>query len=246
MFSTDFNGYNKNEVDSYIANLKSDYEKALMEEKLKVLEAERKLLENNKKAQEIEAREKNIFSMLESFKQFQAEGSRNIEVLRSEQLRMVYSQLADFLQKLNEKDPGLLLNSGYKQLLIEIENILDSTENQKREIINTGIGNDPMRVLLSKMQGKRVQENPREVRIERVAERDRVTNIKPVTQMKLEEDDEYDNLVDKFLDTKPPEEQPRSMKIQSNGFDLKEAVNPKDDLSEIMKAFDFYGGDEDV
>lgn len=246
MFSTDFNGYNKNEVDSYIANLKSDYEKALMEEKLKVLEAERKLLENNKKAQEIEVREKNIFSMLESFKRFQAEGSRNIEVLRSEQLRMVYLQLVDFLQKLNEKDPGLLLNSGYKQLLIEIENILESTENQRREIINTGTDNDPMRVLLSKMQGKRVQENPREVRIERVAERDRVTNIKPVTQMQLEEDDEYDNLVDKFLDTKPPEEQPRSMKIQSNGFDLKEAVNPKDDLSEIMKAFDFYGEDEDV
>lgn len=246
MFSTDFNGYNKNEVDSYIANLKSDYEKALMEEKLKVLEAERKLLENNKKAQEIEVREQNIFSMLESFKRFQAEGSRNIEVLRSEQLRMVYLQLVDFLQKLNEKDPGLLLNSGYKQLLIEIENILESTENQRREIINTGTDNDPMRVLLSKMQGKRVQENPREVRIERVAERDRVTNIKPVTQMQLEEDDEYDNLVDKFLDTKPPEEQPRSMKIQSNGFDLKEAVNPKDDLSEIMKAFDFYGEDEDV
>ena len=25
-----------------------------------------------------------------------------------------------------------------------------------------------------------------------------------------------------------------------SGFDLKEAVNPKEDLEEIMKAFDFY------
>ena len=28
-----------------------------------------------------------------------------------------------------------------------------------------------------------------------------------------------------------------------SGFDLKAAVNPKDDLSEIMKAFDFFEGE---
>lgn len=245
MFSTEYNGYNKSEVDKFTATLKSDYEKALMEEKLKVLEAERKVLEMRKKAQEVEAREKNIISMLETFKKYQAEGSRNIEVLRGEQLRMVYLQLVDFLEKLNERDPGLLLNSNYKKLLSEIELILDSTESKKEEIISTGTGNDPMRLLLSKMQGKKVQETPREVRIERVVDKDKTSLIKPVTQMQLEENDAYDNLVDKFLDTKPPEEQPKAMKIQSNGFDLKEAVNPKDDLSEIMKAFDFYSGDDE-
>ncbi len=30
-----------------------------------------------------------------------------------------------------------------------------------------------------------------------------------------------------------------------SGFDLKEAVNPKDELDEIMKAFDFYSGSDD-
>ena len=245
MFSTDFNGYNKHEVDDFVSNLKSNYEKALMEEKLKVLEAERKLLEMNKKAQEVEAREKNIVAMLESFKKYQAEGNRNIEVLRGEQLRMVYIQLVDFLERLNEREPGLLLNSGYKKLLADIHEILDSADARKEEIISAGTENDPMRILLSKMQGKRVQESPREVRIERNTDKDRGTLIKPVTQMTLEENDNYDNLVDKFLDTKPPEEQPRAMKIQSNGFDLKEAINPKDDLSEIMKAFDFYGGNDE-
>lgn len=248
MFSTDFNGYNKREVDEYLANLKSKHEKALMEEKLKVLEAERKLLEMNKRASEIESREKNILSMLETFKRYQAEGSRNIELLRGEQLRMVYIQLVDFLEKLNEREPGLLLNSGYRKLLTDIEDILDSTQTQREEIVSTGTQNDPMRILLSKMQGKRTQESPREIkieRVERVIEKERPSLIKPVTQMELEENDNYDNLVDKFLDTMPPEEQPRSMKIQSNGFDLKEAINPKDDLSEIMKAFDFYGSDDE-
>lgn len=246
MFSTDFNGYNKREVDEYIARLKSDYEKALMEEKLKVLDAERKILENKRKTQEIEARAKNIVSMLETYKKYQAEGNKNIEALRFEQLRMVYLQLVDFLQKLNEKDPGLLLNSGYKKLLSEIEAIVKNNLSKREEIVSTGTENDPMRLLLNKMQEKRFQELefPREIKIER-ADKEKTANIKPVTQMQLEENDEYDNLVDKFLDTKPPEEQPKAMKIQSNGFDLKEAVNPKDDLSEIMKAFDFYNGDDE-
>ncbi len=242
MFSTDFNGYNKKEVDAYIANLKADYEKTLMEERLKVLDGERKILEMKRRAQEIDAKEKNIATMLESFKKYQEDGNRNIEVLRAEQLRMVYQQIVDFLEKLNERDPGLLLNSGYKKLLAEIRVIIDSNESKQQQNIETGTENDPMRLLLSKMQGRRVQDNPREVKIERI---DRTPFIKPVTQMQLNENDNYDNLVDKFLDTKPPEEQPRAMKIQSSGFDLKEAINPKDDLSEIMKAFDFYGGDDE-
>lgn len=240
MFSTEFNGYNKKEVEQFVTNLKGNYEKALMEEKLKVLEAERNLLEMKKKSQEVETRQKNIILMIENFKKHQAEGNRNIEVLRGEQLRVIYIQLADFLTKLHEKEPGLLLNSNYRKLLTEIEEILESTESQREEIVSTGTENDPMRLLLSKMQGKRVQDTPREVRIERAVDREKSSLIKPVTQMQLDENDEYDNLVDKFLDTVPPEEQPRAMKIQSSGFDLKEAVNPKDDLSEIMKAFDFY------
>ena len=66
--------------------------------------------------------------------------------------------------------------------------------------------------------------------------------IKPVTEMKLDEEDQYDNLVDKFLGTRP-EENERTMSIQSSGFDLKEAISPTQSLEEIMKAFDFYGGD---
>ena len=122
---------------------------------------------------------------------------------------------------------------------------------KKGEIVKTGTQNDPMRLLLSKMNEKKVQEEcPREIKIERVERVDRIernyerpSQIKPVTEMQLEENDNYDNLVDKFLNTAPVEEDPKVAKIQSNGFDLKEAINPKDDLSEIMKAFDFYSDD---
>lgn len=253
MFSTEFNGYKKKEVDEYISQMKADHERALMEEKLKVLESEKKLLDYKNKSVEIERREKNIMTALESFKRFQAEGSRNIEVLRGEQLRVVYVQMQNLFEQLNNQFPGLLLNSSYKKLIEDVENILSKIEAKKEEIVNTGTENDPMRILLNKMKEKKVSQ-PREIKIERNDFKDfrndinsiehAPSQIKPVCDLQLKEGDEYDNLVDKFLNTQPAEEQPKSLKIQSNGFDLKEAVNPKDDLSEIMKAFDFYTDDE--
>ncbi len=239
MFSTEFNGYNKNEVDKYIADLKATYEKSLMEEKLKVLEAERKVLEYKNK-------QKNIMKVLESFKKEEAEGNRNIEILRGEQLRMIYQNLQSFLEELNSRYPGILLNSTYKKLITDIETVLGKTDARKSEIISTGTENDPMRILLSKMQDKKQQESPKEIRIERANfDRDKTSLIKPVCDMELQENDgnnDYDNLVDKFLNTKPTDEKPlKQNKLQqTSGFDFMEAVNPHEDLNEIMKAFDFF------
>ena len=239
MFSTEFNGYNRNEVDEYIAGLKAEYEKSLMEEKLKVLEAERKVLEYKNK-------QKNIMKVLESFKKEEAEGNRNIEILRGEQLRMIYQNLQSFLEELNSRYPGILLNSTYKKLIIDIERILSKTDARKSEVISTGTENDPMRILLSKMQDKKQQESPKEIRIERSSfDRDKTSLIKPECDMEMQANDEnndYDNLVDKFLNTKPTDEKPLNQhKLQqTSGFDFMEAVNPHEDLNEIMKAFDFF------
>lgn len=236
MFSTEYNGYDKEEVDKYISNLKAGYEKLLMEEKLKVLEAEKKVLEYKNK-------QKNIMSVLESFKKEEAEGNRNLEILRGEQLRMIYQNLLNFLDEMNNRYPGVLINKTYKALIADIEAILEKLDARKSEVGGTGSENDPMRILLSRIQDKKTQE-PREVKIER-APFERPSMIKPVCEDELQETEGtegYDNLVDKFLNTKPVEEpsSPKSLKIQSTGFDLKEAVNPKDDLNEIMKAFDFF------
>ena len=62
--------------------------------------------------------------------------------------------------------------------------------------------------------------------------------------MQLDDEDDCDNLVDKFLNTAPIEEEKEPIKLQSSGFDINEAINPTQDLSEIMKAFDFYTGDD--
>lgn len=245
MFSTEFNGYNKQEVDNQIASLKAQHEKALMEERLKVLEAEKNMLALKNKYVEMERREQKLIAIIKGVKKLQIEGNRNIDVLRGEQLRVIYSRMQSFLQDLIDRYPSIALNSSYKKLIADIESVIDKTNAKKDEIVSTGTENDPMRILLSKMQEKKVQDSPREVRIERVDRvYDKPSQIKPVTSMTLEENDNYDNLVDKFLNTQPEEQQEKTVKFQSNGFDLKEAINPKDDLEEIMKAFEFYSKDD--
>ena len=119
--------------------------------------------------------------------------------------------------------------------------MLAKNDAKRDEIIEIGTENDPMRLLLLKMQDKKTLASPKEVKVERAVERP--SQIKPVCEMELNEGDKYDSLVDKFLSTRPDE--PRVNTIQSSGFDLKEAVSPTQDLSEIMKAFDFYNPDDE-
>ena len=63
----------------------------------------------------------------------------------------------------------------------------------------------------------------------------------------MEQGEGYENLVDKFLDSdeKVPDTFARILNVpdyakNQGAFDLNEAINPKEDLEEIMKSFDFY------
>lgn len=243
MFSSESNGYSKQEVDKYIASLKAEHEAKLMEEKLKVLESENKLLDFKKRSLDLESREKNIMSALDAFKRVQDEGSKNINKLRLEQLSMVYQEFLLLINELSLQYKGIENNKSLNKIKNALKTIVENIEVEDENLTSkTGTENDSMRLLLNKMQGyRKAQDSPREVRISR---NDSTNKIKPVTDMKLEENDGYSTLADKFLATAPVEEpKSKSAQIQSSGFDLKEAINPKDDLSEIMKAFDFYNGD---
>lgn len=243
MFSVEYNGYNKKEVDEYLTKIKTKYERTLMDEKLRVLEAEKKVYDLKKKNANAENLDKNIASFFEVYKKSKKDEKNKLDFLRVEQLKMIYSRLRDFLQELNVRYPGLLVNNSYKKLLTDIENIIKGYEG-KKDVLGASTENDSMRILLNKMQGKKVQDDVKEVRIERVHTNE-TNQIRPVCDLELKEGEKYDNLVDKFLDTKPTEKDTPKIEIQSNGFDLKEAINPKDDLSEIMKAFDFFSPDDD-
>lgn len=210
MFSIEINGYNKNEVDTFIQKMKTSYEAKLMEEKLKVLDSEKRLLDLKNERVEIENKEKNIMnalSVIEKAKKFQEEGSKNFNKLIMDKLELL-------LRELNLRFPQLRRDQNFEDLMSEFTKMMQSYKNNMdtmsditRPIYSE---NDSMRLLLNKMQDyKKVQEPPKEVHI---------------------------STVPKTLKDYP---------VSESGFSFEEALNPTENLEEIMKAFDFYNQDNE-
>ncbi len=167
MFSQEINGYNKQEVDSFIKRMKANYEAKLMEEKLKVLDSEKKVLDLKNERLEIENKEKNIMTALnviEKAKKFQEEGSRNL-------YKLIIDKLELLIRELNLKFPQLKKDQNFENLLNEFSDIVisykenfDKSTNLTQPIFSE---NDSMRMLLNKMQDyKKVQESPKEIHIQ--------------------------------------------------------------------------------
>lgn len=127
---------------------------------------------------------------------------------------------------------------------------------------------DPMRALLSKMnyysnkrvdEGKKIRTAKRErkplsrdmrIKQSELNKLEEKSMIKPIFTSELEAGEGFETLADKFLTESATPDSAYANKLagkigaipepNNSGFDLKEAVNPKDDLEEIMKSFDFF------
>ncbi len=228
MFNYESLGYNREEVDKYIAQLKTE----LVQKKLSLLESEKKVLGLKQKKEDIETKEKNIMKalkILEKSQREQEESVKNLYALKIEQNDLIYDKIKRLFNKIEALYPGIQTNMEIKNGINEIETLIDEVKTNPGKRLN--IEKDPMRELLSKMQEYKRQKEAgiKTVKIER-------NNIHL-----------YDNAenVDEFLAAKPEDNKLyKNIEIQSNGFDLKEAVNPKDNLDEIMKAFDFFNEED--
>lgn len=205
MFSEEFNGYKKVEVQNFINRMKASYEAKLMEEKLKVLDAEKKVLDITNERIKLENKEKNIMNTLniiEKAQQFQEEGSKNI-------FKLIKGKLEILIQEMEIKFPMLKQDLNFAKELNEFKKMLNSLENNQNQInVNNPINseNDSMRILLNRMQEYKKTNSP-------TAPKElHITTNKP-------------------SQTIPDGE---------SGFSFEEALNPTEDLEDIMKAFDFY------
>ncbi|MBP3619092.1 MAG: hypothetical protein J6J24_00355 [Clostridia bacterium] len=211
MFSHEFDGYKKQEVENFIETMKASYEARLMEEKLKVLDSEKKVLDLKNERYEIENKEKNIMTALnaiEKAKKFQEEGSQKL-------YRLIVDKMELLIKELNLKFPSLRKDPDFDSLLSEFANMVQNykaTLERTTSITNPIYSeNDSMRLLLNKMHDyKKFQEPVKEVHIQ-------INSMKKPVSI---------------------QEVPQS----ESGFNFEEALNPTQDLDEIMKAFDFYNG----
>lgn len=138
--------------------------------------------------------------------------------------------------------------------------------NQTAPVVNDS---DPMRALLGKMNtylDKQIS-NKKEVktktrprkqlsndmllkRTELCKLEEKSTMIKPIYEARIEKGEKYESLLDKFLtqDATPDSAYANKLTAKTgamptaneSGFNLKEAVNPKESLETIMKSFDFF------
>lgn len=215
MFSQETNGYNKAEVDMYIQRMKASYESKLMEEKLKALDSEKKMLDMKNERFDIENKEKNIMAALNVFEK----AKKFQEEGSKNYYKLVMDKLELLIKELNLKFPDLKKDEAFTSILLEFSTIIrDYKENlEKAPDLTQPIysENDSMRLLLNKMQDyKKIQDAPKEVHI--------ATNNSNKKEIKTLKD------------------YPKS----ESGFDFEEALNPTEDLEEIMKAFDFYNQNE--
>lgn len=128
---------------------------------------------------------------------------------------LVIGKLELLINELDLKFPQFKRDKDYSSIINELKKTLSSYKAnlEKTKVITHPVNseNDSMRMLLNKMQNYKKQETPKEVHI------------------KSQQTERHSSYM-------PPTAIPQG----ESGFSFEEALNPTDDLEEIMKAFDFY------
>lgn len=211
MFSRELDGYRKSEVDSFIARMKADYETRLLSEKLKALDSEKKVLDLKNEKSALEEKEKKILTAISAL-----EKAKNFEEKgQTHFFSLIMVKLELLVKELITKFPQLRKDPTYEDIMLELTRMISDYKQKlgkdAQENKEKNDENESMQLLLDKMKEFKKQQ-PKEVHI---------TTIRP---------DER----------KRAPISPYNIPDGDSGFSFEEALNPKEDLSEIMKAFDFY------
>lgn len=264
-FNFEKNGYNKSEVDAFIAKLEQNQIEA--ESKISELSSELEMYESKK--EEFEEKGNSISVALtaavEKAKQIE-KSSKNVYVLKIQQLNMLYKRWENLLDEMLTCYPieeCKTVKSQLEEFEDNIKNILKSDYNISSLTTPVSSNNDSIRLLLSRIQSYANDKEPsKKVTIERsqpsadiLAGQSEVSRleekaplIKPIYKSdKALSKGKQEELLDLFMSENPEEtiyaKKFSGQNFSKEEFDLKEAVNPTEDLEEIMKAFDFYNDD---
>ncbi len=271
-FTSSKNGYNKKEVDLYIQDLQNKQNE--LQQKNSKLESELKFFQAQKREmkEKNDSISLALTSAVEKAKQIE-KSSNNVYKLKIQQITLLYSRWEKLLDEILTKYPQIENVENVKDLLANFKESIKSTlkDDYKLCSITSPVktDNDTIRLLLNKLNSYNKTNSPKTVKMERKqlskdmqnaqSELSRIEEkaslIKPICNASLLNTSKDEDLADKFLEDDSLENNAYSNIITSKvtaipevnetGFDLKEAINPKDDLDEIMKAFDFFDQDDD-
>lgn len=258
-FSKTKKGYSESEVDEYISTIEDSYNNIITEKDNLIHELQTRLEEFEKKENSIATA---LTAAIDKAKDIEA-SSRNIYKLKIEQMTILYSKWELLLNEMIKKYPGIEDVSNVREDIEKLKGVIKVAlkDDFNIELISKNPVTDPIRVLLSKLTYSNLRDDKSTktkvikrqtyVSLNDKTELNKLENrtslIKSIVPLNLEENDKFENLVDKFLNTDEEASglsnsfiKASSISSQDNSFDLSEAVNPSEDLEEIMKAFDFY------
>lgn len=260
-FSKQKNGYNEEEVDNYIVSINLEHQRELMErdQKISKLLAEIEAVKNKEKSINLA-----LTAAVDKAKEIE-ESSQKIYKLKLEQLGMLYTKWEILLNEMIRNNSNVSDITNIKE---DMENLKSSIKIALKDDFNIELmtktpATDPIKSLLNRLAGMKAETNLSEAKVKVIKRNkprptlsqktdlekleERASQIKPIANLKIEENENYENLVDKFLSSEDevPEKYSKLLNVPdySKGdgkFDLNEAINPKEDLQEIMKSFDFY------
>ena len=234
-------GYSQLEVDSYLERLKMEYEGKLAEQKDKIFylkEQVEKLTSSSDS--ELMA---SLLTAVEKAKMIE-NSSKNIYELETKKLNMLYSKMEHLL---NDGANDVNIKNELLKLIQDCRNSLQLNIEKQTKNIKENSQGDPVKRLLSKMMGinQPISEQSVEMEIKKVPPQPVQSSDKIVQAKKQEIKRAEGKDFDKFLSNNSTLDGSNFEHIMfsstdDTGFDLKEAVNPKENLEEIMKSFDFY------
>lgn len=268
-FSREKNGYDVKQVDSFIKNLKADYDQSLSEQKIRISDLKRELESVKTELASFRQKNSDISSALvvavETAKQIEA-SSKNVYELEIKRIKNLYNKWESLFEDIAKQYPDInnkydtklfldKLNGQINRVITENGIVLDEVKEEPVGIRNLiskmgGLTSKPVeRTLRAKATVSQDVEKPQpQLKVDLQKTESPQLKIKPIANMTQDKQEKFDNLIDKFFNLPTEENNAYSRALirekKSNGFDLKEALNPTEDLAEIMKDFDFFDDDD--
>ena len=262
-FDINKKGYDTEQVDTFINKLSVKYEEKLSEQKDRVFSLKNELSVMQEKLDGYKDKDKQISQALifavEKAEQIENK-ARRLYDLEVKRLRLLYKQWEALINRMlsvelpkKVVDQLIEFNSTVSEVLeqnnrMENSNVIkkdlhNSSDNYIKNILNKmdyAINEKPRtsasqsKSVLESMSMETERENNRAIDLSRKLDKIKVKGSGNMADNYLNADEEMDSPYANNLMHK------KSTKKEESGFDLEDALNPKEDLDEIMKAFDFF------
>ncbi len=259
-FTIDKKGYDIEQVESYINVLSLKYEEKLSEQKDRVFSLRNEVNLLNERLKTYQEKDKQISKALiyAVEKADQIEGSaRKLYDLEIKRINILYERWNDILEmietRFGKQDKDLIkkieeFKAGIASVLLQNSKIANT--NVKQELKSNS--NNYIKNLLNKMDyvinDKPVEEKHVKTKLQKTEQPVENSINSRLKALNEKLGTKHTNLVDAYLETPELDDEnafsknigKKKQQPSHSGFDLQEALNPKEDLEEIMKAFDFF------